>query len=148
MTELVEHGQLFIGGQWADPLGGDVIEVVSPHTEEVIGRVPHASRADVDRAVRAARRAFDEGPWPRTSLDERIEVVGRIKDGIAARHEEIARVISAQNGSPYSWSVLAQALGAMMVWDAAITVAGGIPHVEPRVGVLGRMLGRRRPGGG
>ncbi|MFJ4757123.1 MULTISPECIES: aldehyde dehydrogenase [Streptomyces] len=147
MTELVEHGQLFIGGQWADPLGGDVIEVVSPHTEEVIGRVPHASRADVDRAVGAARRAFDEGPWPRTSLDERIEVVGRIKDGIAARHEEIARVISAQNGSPYSWSVLAQALGAMMVWDAAITVARGFPYEEPRDGVLGRILVRREPVG-
>ena len=44
MTELVEHGQLFIGGELTDPLGQDVIEVVSPHTEEVIGRVPHASR--------------------------------------------------------------------------------------------------------
>ena len=112
MTELVEHGQLFIGGELTDPLGQDVIEVISPHTEEVIGRVPHASTADVDRAVAAARRAFDEGPWPRMSLDERIEVVSRIKDGIAARHDEIARVISGQNGSPYSWSVLAQALGA------------------------------------
>jgi acyl-CoA reductase-like NAD-dependent aldehyde dehydrogenase len=112
MTELVEHGQLFIGGELTDPLGKDVIEVISPHTEEVIGRVPHASTEDVDRAVAVARRAFDEGPWPRMSLDERIEVVTRIKDGIAVRHEEIARVISSENGSPYSWSVLAQALGA------------------------------------
>ena len=69
MTELVEHGQLFIGGELTDPLGQDVIEVISPHTEEVIGRVPHASTADVDRAVAAARRAFDEGPWPRMSID-------------------------------------------------------------------------------
>ena len=45
MTELVEHGQLFIGGELTDPLGEDVIEVISPHTEEVIGRVPHASTA-------------------------------------------------------------------------------------------------------
>lgn len=45
MAELVEHGQLFIGGELIDPLGKDVIEVVSPHTEEVIGRVPHASAA-------------------------------------------------------------------------------------------------------
>src|SRR5438067_606632 len=59
MTELVEHGQLFIGGELTDPLGSDVIEVISPHTEQVIGRVPHACRADVDRAVAAARRAFD-----------------------------------------------------------------------------------------
>ncbi|MFS4095965.1 aldehyde dehydrogenase [Streptomyces sp. AF1A] len=147
MTELVEHGQLFIGGELTDPLGEDVIEVVSPHTEEVVGRVPHASRADVDRAVAAARRAFDEGPWPRASLAERTEVVARIKDGIAARHEEIARVISAQNGSPYSWSVLAQALGAMMVWDAAIRVARDFTHEERRDGVLGPLLVRREPVG-
>ncbi|MEG3626458.1 aldehyde dehydrogenase [Streptomyces poriticola] len=147
MTERVEHGRLFIGGQWADPLGEDVIEVVSPHTEEALGRVPHACAADVDRAVAAARRAFDEGPWPRTGLAERIEVVTRIKDGVAARHEEIARLVSAQNGSPYSWSVLAQALGAVMVWDAAITVARDFPYEEARSGVLGPILVRREPVG-
>ncbi|WP_030238736.1 MULTISPECIES: aldehyde dehydrogenase [unclassified Streptomyces] len=147
MTELVEHGQLFIGGELTDPLGQEVIEVISPHTEEVVGRVPHASAADVDRAVAVARRAFDEGPWPRMSLDERIEVVSRIKDGIAARHDEIARVISGQNGSPYSWSVLAQALGAVMVWDSAITVARNFTHEERRDGVLGKILVRREPVG-
>ncbi|MEV6393711.1 aldehyde dehydrogenase [Streptomyces sp. NPDC051907] len=147
MTELVEHGKLFIGGELADPLGDATIEVVSPHTEQVIGRVPHASRADVDRAVAAARKAFDEGPWPRMTLDERIAVVSRIKDAIAVRHEEIARSISSQNGSPYSWSVLAQALGAMMVWDAAITVARGCAHEERRSGVLGPILVRREPVG-
>ncbi|MBY8846146.1 aldehyde dehydrogenase [Streptomyces sp. SP2-10] len=147
MTELVEHGQLFIGGELTDPLGRDVIEVISPHTEEVIGRVPHASREDVDRAVATARRAFDEGPWPRASQAERIEVVTRIKDGILARHEEIARVISAENGSPYSWSVLAQALGAMMVWDAAIRVARDFPLEERRDGILGPLLVRREPVG-
>ncbi|MFC9281421.1 aldehyde dehydrogenase [Streptomyces collinus] len=147
MAELVEHGQLFIGGELTDPLGKDVIEVVSPHTEEVIGRVPHASREDVDRAVAVARRAFDEGDWPRASLEERIGVVTRIKDGIAARHEEIARVISSENGSPYSWSVLAQALGAMMVWDSAIRVARDFPYEERRDGVLGPILVRREPVG-
>lgn len=147
MTELVEHGKLFIGGELTDPLGGDAIEVVSPHTEQVIGRVPHASRADVDRAVAAARKAFDDGPWPRATLEERIAVVSRIKDAIAVRHEEIARSISSQNGSPYSWSVLAQALGAMMVWDAAITVARHCPHEEQRAGVLGPILVRREPVG-
>ncbi|MEU8567558.1 aldehyde dehydrogenase [Streptomyces pathocidini] len=158
MTDLIEHGQLFIGGELLDPLGTDTIEVISPHTEQVIGRVPHAATADVDRAVAAAREAFDSGPWPRMGLDERIAVVTRIKDAIAVRHEEIARVISAQNGSPYSWSVLAQALGAMMVWDSAIAVArdfggpgdrpgGGGPFEESRQGVLGPLLIRREPVG-
>ncbi len=147
MTELVEHGQLFIGGELTDPLGSDVIEVISPHTEQVIGRVPHACRADVDRAVAAARTAFDTGPWARATPEERIEVVSRIKDAILARHEEIARCISAQNGSPYSWSVLAQALGAMMVWDSAITVARQFPYEERRSGALGPLLVRREPVG-
>ncbi|MGW8362541.1 aldehyde dehydrogenase [Streptomyces wedmorensis] len=147
MTELVEHGRLFIGGELTEPLGSGVIEVISPHTEEVIGRVPHACEADVDRAVAAARRAFDEGPWPRMTVEERIAVVTRIKDAIAVRYEEIGRVISAQNGSPYSWSVLAQALGAMMVWDAAITVARDFPYEERRSGVLGPLLVRREPVG-
>ncbi|MFD7336278.1 aldehyde dehydrogenase [Streptomyces violascens] len=147
MTELVEHGQLFIGGELTDPLGSDVIEVISPHTEQVIGRVPHASRADVDRAVAVARKAFDEGPWARATPEERIEVVSRIKDAILVRHEEIAKSISSQNGSPYSWSVLAQALGAMMVWDSAITVARQFPYEERRSGALGPLLVRREPVG-
>ncbi|MET8678203.1 aldehyde dehydrogenase [Streptomyces sp. NPDC004647] len=147
MTDLVEHRQLFIGGELVDPLGTETIEVISPHSEQVIGRVPHATRGDVDRAVRAARTAFDNGLWARRTLDERIEVVTRIKDAIAVRHEEIARVISAQNGSPYSWSVLAQALGAMMVWDTAIAVARDFVFEEHRQGVLGPILVRREPVG-
>ncbi|UGY91137.1 aldehyde dehydrogenase [Streptomyces gobiensis] len=147
MTDLIEHGQLYIGGKLADPVGTGTIEVVSPHTEEVIGRVPHASREDVDRAVRAARTSFDSGSWADRTLEERIEVVTRLKDAFAARHEEIAGLISRQNGSPYSWSVLAQALGAMMVWDAAITVARNYPYEERRDGVLGPILVRREPVG-
>ncbi|MEU8955520.1 aldehyde dehydrogenase [Streptomyces sp. NPDC048518] len=147
MTELVEHGQLFIGGELVDPLGKGVIDVVSPHTEEVFARVPHAAPADVDRAVAAARAAFEHGPWPRMTLDERIEVVTKIKDGFAVRHEEIARVISSENGTPYTSSVMVQALAAMMVWDAAITVARDFTYEEARDGVLGRLLVRREPVG-
>ncbi|MHB9754031.1 aldehyde dehydrogenase [Streptomyces sp. BYX5S] len=147
MTELVEHGQLFIGGELTDPLGKDVIEVVSPHTGEVFGRVPHAAPADVDRAVAVARRAFEDGPWPRMSLDERIEVVTRIKDAFAVRHEEIARVISSENGTPYTSGVMVQALAAMMVWDSAINVARGFTYEETRDGALGKLLVRREPVG-
>ncbi|WJV49082.1 aldehyde dehydrogenase [Streptomyces flavofungini] len=147
MSELVEHRQLFIGGELVDPLGKDVIEVVSPHTGEVFARVPHASDADVDRAVAVAREAFDEGPWPRMPLAERIEVVERIKDGVGARHDEIARVISSENGTPYTASVMVQALSSMMVWDAAITIARGFRHEEARDGALGPILVRREPVG-
>ncbi|MFD4481892.1 aldehyde dehydrogenase [Streptomyces sp. NPDC058471] len=147
MTELVEHGQLFIGGELVDPLGTDVIEVVSPHTGQVFARVPHAAPADVDRAVATARKAFEEGPWPRMTLDERIEVVTRIKDAFAVRHEEIARVISSENGTPYTASVMVQALASMMVWDSALTVAKNFTYEEARDGALGKILVRREPVG-
>ncbi|MGW2347138.1 aldehyde dehydrogenase [Streptomyces sp. NPDC001661] len=147
MTELAEYGQLFIGGELTDPLGREVIEVVSPHTGEVFGRVPHAAPADVDRAVAVARRAFEEGPWPRMSLDERIEVITKIKDAFAVRHEEIARVISSENGTPYTSGVMVQALAAMMVWDSAINVARNFTYEETRDGALGKLLVRREPVG-
>ncbi|POX36985.1 aldehyde dehydrogenase [Streptomyces sp. Ru73] len=147
MADLIEHGQLYIGGELVDPAGRDTIEVVSPHTEQVIGRVPHAAREDVDRAVTAARASFDSGVWAGAPLDERIAVVTRIKDAFAARSEEFARLISAQNGTPYTSSVMVQSLAAMMAWDAAITVARDFPYEERRQGVLGPLLVRREPVG-
>ncbi|MEU7199319.1 aldehyde dehydrogenase [Streptomyces sp. NPDC045470] len=147
MSALVEYEQLYIGGEFTDPAGGGNIEVVSPHTEQVIGRVPHASRTDVDRAVSAARASFGSGVWAGTPLAERIAVVTRIKDAFAVRSEEIARVISAENGTPYTSSVMVQALAAMMAWDAAVTVARDFPFEERRAGVLGPLLVRREPVG-
>ncbi|MEV0599515.1 aldehyde dehydrogenase [Streptomyces sp. NPDC050315] len=147
MADLIEHGQLYIGGGLVDPAGRDTIEVVSPHTEQVIGRVPHASRADVDRAVTAARTSFDSGVWADTPLEERIAVITRIKDAFAVRSEEFARLISAQNGTPYTAGVMVQSLAAMMAWDAAITVARDFVYEERRQGVLGPLLIRREPVG-
>ncbi|AUG76981.1 aldehyde dehydrogenase [Kitasatospora sp. MMS16-BH015] len=144
---VLEYDELFIGGVYTAPAGSETIEVVSPHTERVIGRVPHASREDVDRAVTAARRAFDEGPWPRLSLAERAALVGRIRDGIKARAEEFARLIGAQNGSPYSWGIRAQALGAAAIWTAYLRTAEGHPFEERRQGQFGLLVVRREPVG-
>ncbi|MFI8994927.1 aldehyde dehydrogenase [Streptomyces sp. NPDC053542] len=147
MADLIEHGQLYIGGELVDPAGEDTIEVISPHTEQVIGRVPHASRADVDRAVTAARASFDSGVWADTPLADRIAVITRIKDAFAVRSEEFARLISAQNGTPYTAGVMVQSLAAMMAWDAAITVARDFAYEERRQGALGPLLIRREPVG-
>lgn len=57
-----EWDKLFIGGKWTEPATADVIEVHSPATGELVGKVPLASKADVDAACAAARKAFDEGP--------------------------------------------------------------------------------------
>ena len=58
--------KLYIGGEWVEPKSGKQLEVVNPNSEEVIARVAEAGVADMDRAVAAAREAFDHGPWPTT----------------------------------------------------------------------------------
>lgn len=147
MTDIVEHDTLFIAGQWVEPSGTETIEVTSPVTEQVVGRVPHAAPADVDRAVAAARTAFDHGPWPRMELAERIEVVARIKDAIAARHQELAELVTLQNGSPMLFSVRGQALSAVGVFGVALAAAARFSQEDERTGLGGPVLVRREPVG-
>src|SRR5690554_874898 len=111
-TDIIERDTLFIGGEWVKPQSRDVIEVISPHTEEVIGRVPDASPADIDAAVTAARRAFDEGPWPRMTPAERAEGLKRLSAALQARAQDIADLISSENGSPKQWSLMGQVFSA------------------------------------
>jgi aldehyde dehydrogenase (NAD+) len=146
-TTATTREHLFIGGEWVDPTGTDVIEIVSPHTEQVIGRVPHASPADIDRAVAAARRAFDEGPWPQRTPAERAEVMAAISATLKARAEEIARLITTQNGSPISWSVGGQAWSSIMVLDYYTELARTYAFEEERPGALGPTTVRREPVG-
>ena len=146
-TEWIEHTKLYIGGEWVAPSGSDTIEVISPHTEQPIGRVPRATAADVDKAVAAARDAFDLGPWPRTSLTERIAVINRIKDALAARQHEMAELISRQNGAPINTAVRVQVMGAVAAYAAACGVAAQFPMEEQRQGVTGPMLVRHEPVG-
>jgi hypothetical protein len=77
--------RLFIDGEWADSSGDEALDVVNPATEEVIGTVPQATPADVDRAVAAAREAFDEGPWPRMTPRERGAIVLRMGEAFGRR---------------------------------------------------------------
>lgn len=92
------HSDLYIGGRWVPATSTDVIEVVNPATEEVIATVPAASTDDADAAVRAARAAFNS--WSQLTVDERVDYVERIAAAMAARAEEIASVVSAEQGMP------------------------------------------------
>ncbi|WP_329204726.1 aldehyde dehydrogenase [Streptomyces sp. NBC_00683] len=147
MTDIVEYRKLFIGGEWTEPAGDDIIEVVSPHSEQVVGRVPHATPEDADRAVAAAREAFDKGPWPRMPIAGRIEVVTRIKDALAARHQELAELVTLQNGSPILFSVRGQALSAVGVFATALAAAAQFKEEDERQGTGGPVLVRREPVG-
>src|SRR5829696_1873166 len=93
--------RLFIDGEWQDSEGDGVITVTNPATEEVIGHVPEATQNDVLRAIAAARKAFDEGPWPRMSPRERSEVLVRMADIMDRRFDELRALNIAEAGSTH-----------------------------------------------
>src|SRR5687768_3085607 len=97
---MPDYDKLFIGGTWTAPSGSSVIEVRSPASLEVVGRVPEAVEADVDAAVDAARRAFDEGPWPTTSPAERAGILTRLSAILRERGSEMSALISSELGQP------------------------------------------------
>jgi aldehyde dehydrogenase (NAD+) len=143
-----EFKQLYIGGQWVDPSSKDTIEVISPHTEEVVGRVPEAKEADVDRAVDVARAAFDDGEWPRLDPSERIAIVQKFSEIYASQMMDLAEVITDEMGSPISFSQLAQTPAPWMMLSAFIQVAQALEWEETRQGVLGSpIIVRREPVG-
>ncbi|ROS38606.1 aldehyde dehydrogenase [Amycolatopsis thermoflava] len=96
---MITNEQLFIGGEWTTPSSAELLDIRSPHDQSRLGRAAQALPADVDRAVAAARKAFDKGPWPRTSPAERIAVIRRLVKLREERADEIAALISAENGS-------------------------------------------------
>ncbi len=123
--------QLYIGGKWVAPSGRGSIDVIEAATEEVIGRIPSGNEEDVDRAVQAAARAF-EG-WAATPVAERARWLERLKEGLAARADEIATTISAEVGTPITVAKTVQA-------GLAVAVTGSYPAIvrefpfEERIG--------------
>lgn len=100
----VKPGRLFINGEWSDALGGETWDHVNPATNEVVTTIAVADAKDVDRAVHAARRAFDEGPWPHLHAKERKRIMQRIVSLITDHGEELNRLQSLENGLPVSFS--------------------------------------------
>jgi aldehyde dehydrogenase (NAD+) len=143
-----DYDKLFIGGEWVGPAGTGTIDVISPHSEERVGRVPEGTNADVDRAVAAARQAFDEGDWPRLSPEERQQAVRRFADLYSTKFDEMATLITTEMGSPLLFSQLAQVPVPWMMLDAFIKNAEKHPWEETRTGVLSpEVLVRREPVG-
>src|SRR5262245_24622617 len=105
---LMYRRELFVGGRWVPPAGTERFGVISPSTEEVVGEVPVATDADIDRAVDAARAAFDEGPWPRMAPDERAEVLARAAELLRKREADIAGVTVDEMGCAISQAPTAQ----------------------------------------
>ena len=150
MPDFRDHcsfAELFVGGRWRKPATAQRLTVISPHSEEPVGEAPLATAADVDIAVTAARRAFDDGPWPRLAPDERMRKVEELA-AIYARHlDDMADLITAEMGSPRNFSRLGQAAGAVSMMHLALLVARDFPWSERRQGVLGEVHLRKAPVG-
>jgi acyl-CoA reductase-like NAD-dependent aldehyde dehydrogenase len=143
-AELQVRDRIFIGGEWTKPQGGGTIEVVNSTTEETMGTIPACAEADADRAVRAAREAFD--PWSQTSREARADYLAAIAAGLGERGDEIAATIAQELGMPLKLSRMIQAglptaqFAAMpklmeeVVWEEEI---GNSRVLREPIGVLG-----------
>ncbi len=96
----VRATQLLINNQWVGSVSGKRFETVNPATGDVIGKVAEADAADVNLAVKAARAAFNAGPWPRMSASERGRLLYKLADLIEQNKDELARLETLDNGKP------------------------------------------------
>jgi aldehyde dehydrogenase (NAD+) len=94
----MQQYQLYVDGKFCDAASGKTADSINPATEEAWARVARAGREDTERAIRAARKAFDEGPWPRMSQADRARILTQIADGLQARAQEIAVVETQDSG--------------------------------------------------
>ena len=97
---MYRRERFFIDGVWQPPASGELVPVHSPASEEPIGAVPRASAPDVDRAVAAARRALESGPWPRMAPAERADWLIAMAAHLAARRGALAELSVDEAGVP------------------------------------------------
>jgi phenylacetaldehyde dehydrogenase len=119
--------QLFINGQWADSASGKTFETPDPATGETLARIAEGDAEDINRAVKAARKAFEEGPWSRMTPSERGRLVWKIGDLILEHTDELAQLESLDNGKPF---VVAQAADVPLAADLFHYMAGWATKIE------------------
>ncbi|MFT3660720.1 MAG: aldehyde dehydrogenase [Gordonia sp. (in: high G+C Gram-positive bacteria)] len=141
------YDKFFIDGQWVDPASDLTFDVVSPATEEVVARVPQGVAADIDRAVDAARRAFDTGPWPRLPLAERSAVLSRVAELLAEHQNDVAELVTTEMGCPITLSTGMQSIGARMLLESFIETAPQVAWETTRSSITGKALVTRAPVG-
>ena len=134
------YEQFYINGEWVDPVEElNICEVLNPANEEVIGKVAMGSAADVDRAVIAARDAFDT--YSQTSVEERLALLGKIVEVYQSKYDEIAETISSEMGAPLTLSKAAQAATGLGHFAQAIEILQSFEWEETK----GRTLIRKEP---
>ena len=140
--ELRSPDRFFIDGRWVEPSTSNRFEVIDSRTEESFVTVAEASAADVDRAVTAARKAFDEGPWPRMTHGERAEYMRAIAAGIRERVEDFGQSLPRESGMIYA---LASGMPHMeaAAWESYASMAETFPfeaQAQPSFGGFGLLV--------
>ena len=115
---MSNHRKFYVAGAWVDPLGGQMLDVIDPSTEEAYTSIAVGSVADVDRAVAAAREAFPA--FTRTSREERLALLRRILEIYDERYEDIAQAVSQEMGAPIGFAREAQAFAGQIHMKSAI----------------------------
>jgi aldehyde dehydrogenase (NAD+) len=139
-----DEDAFFIDGAMRVPVSAERVQVVHPANEEVVGSVPLSTTEDMDAAVAAARRAFDEGPWPKTPPTERAEMLRALADGLEKRIEELSWLSTAQAGMPIGLARQSQGLELLRFYA---DIAHNVAWEERRRGFSGTGLVRRAPVG-
>lgn len=121
--------QMFINGEWVDSLSGERFDTLDPATGQVLTTVPRAGAADVDRAVAAARTAFEDGPWSRMLPSERQRILWKIGEGIAARADMFAQLECLDNGKS---ATVARAVDVLWTSELFYYFAGWATKIEGR----------------
>src|SRR3984957_4015331 len=130
-TQSNFHSDFYIGGQWTPASASNKIDVLSASTEEVIGSIPEGSAADVDKACRAARAAF-EG-WSQTTVAERAEWLTKLAGALKERADRVANLIAQEVGSPMSMAAPVQAGLPVLVTNSYAQLIGEL-KLEQEIG--------------
>ncbi len=119
--------QLFINGEWVDAASGETFPTYAPSTGEKIADVAKASREDAQKAIAAARRAFDDGPWAKMSGKERAEKLRKVGELVNARSAEIAEVEARDGGGTIRKAMFADVPGAVSTFNTFADLAESSP---------------------
>src|SRR5690348_3439344 len=122
--------QFYIDGKWVDPVTPKTLEVIDPANEEAFARISLGSKADVDKAVAAAKRAFPK--WSRSTKEERLAIMQKIVEIYQRRYGEFVETISREMGAPQSLSKNAQAAMGIALLTQAMKVLKDFEFVKPQ----------------
>jgi aldehyde dehydrogenase (NAD+) len=148
VTDLAtDHTTVYIDGELVRASASERIELISPWSEQVFASVPSGGSEDMDRAVASARRALDSGPWPSTTVEERIAVVLRFRDLVVEHLEDYAALITEQMGCPITQARTIQVPAPVAVLEGYVQDAREYLPTAVRRSKVGQSLVLRQPVG-